>query len=210
MRHKTVLKDLLDIPFDWLMLPWAVGMALAQWLTPLAGQRVVKVRGVTQAVSEVSVAAELRERLLLALLVTLVTFVFPAVVRRSARRWHGWQGRGEQFLFDAPFHRDPLFWLGVLLLLSSITNGSQFLPHLEFRSSDYGPGQPLREVFTVGGSYVWTMLGVAIDGVLVLVPVAVAGALRAWYRRLGDPRMPRNRWWAHRRSSRMPGEHVAD
>ena len=125
MRHKTVLKDLLDIPFDWLMLPWAVGMALAQWLTPLAGQRVVKVRGVTQAVSEVSVAAELRERLLLALLVTLVTFVFPAVVRRSARRWHGWQGRGEQFLFDAPFHRDPLFWLGVLLLLSSITNGSQ-------------------------------------------------------------------------------------
>jgi hypothetical protein len=199
MTRRTVLGGLLDVP-DWLLLPWACAMGLAQWLTRLPEQRVIRIRGKEVSVSHITLGAELRERLLLAVVITVMAWLLPAIIRRSVRRWRGLPSHGEQGMFDAPFHRDPLFWIAVLFWVPAMMNGN-LLPHLEFTGSSSGPGHPLREAFHVRGTYAWTLAGLVVSAALTSVSIGIAAVVRSWYRRLGDPSVS----WSGRRRRRLHG-----
>jgi hypothetical protein len=186
MTRRTTLRGLLDLPLDWLLLPWAVAIVLSQWWTRLPGQQVVRVRGVQVSVSDVALGVEVRERLLLALLVTVVVWLFPAGLRRSIRTWRDHPSRGEKWLFDSPFHRDPMFWFAVIIWATSLTVG-QVIPHLEFRSGGAAIGVPLRETFTVDGSYLWCVLGGLFQMGLTGILVGMGVGLRGLYRGMGEP-----------------------
>jgi hypothetical protein len=182
MTRRWALRGLLQLPFDWLVLLWLLATALTQWLTRLSGQRVIKVRGVTQSVSDVGVGVEVRERLALFLLVTLVFFVLPAYLRRHVHEWRSRASSGQKSVFDAPVHRDGLFWLYVMAVVGSFLS-TNLVPHLDFSAASSGIDVPLRELFVVDGSYLWTILGLAALAIIDLAPVAVLSLIRSGYRR---------------------------
>ncbi len=184
MTRRTVLRGLWDVPFDRLLVPWGLLLGLAQWQTSLVGQTVTRVRGEVVSTSSVPLAVEVRERLLLTVLVTLFGLVVPALVRRSIRTRGAGRTRRGMALLDDPFHRDLLFWLVLVgLLRTALAN----LPQAEFQSGSSGIDRPYTADFVVRDGYGVTLFLLGIGAAGSMVFLALASALRDLYRAVLSP-----------------------
>jgi hypothetical protein len=189
MTRRTILRGLLDLPFDPLLVPLVVAEVYAQWNPVLRGDRITRLDGVTTHVDRAGEWVQAQERLTLGILVALGVWLLPALVRRSRRRAHGQPTRRDGAgLFDGPWHRDPIFWIAVVFYAATLLD----LPDLaSFRDSMSGPRVPTTEHLAVDGGWIGRAARLLLALVGTFLSAALLVVFRGIYRNLGRPRRPR-------------------
>jgi hypothetical protein len=175
LTRRTVFFGLIDLPFDPFLALLIAAVTFAELKADLQGDVIRTVDGVVIRAHDGGLAGQVRDRLIVAVMVGLL-WVIPVLARRSRRAALGEPTR-RRFLVHDPWHRDWLVWFAVAM--SVLAAGAHRGPS----SQVSGAG-----VRRLTGSWL-PVLGTALLEATFLgaVILGVVGGLRGLYRALGDP-----------------------